>query len=343
MNEVALIKDKPIDFEKKAVEYLDAMGMTRQLNDSQKKLFVELASAYQLNPFKREIYPIVYRNKNGGNDISLVTGYEVYIQRANQSGLLDGWTWETDGDVKYKTELRTTKEGKNYQTKTIDKDTSNLKATVTIYRKDWKHPFMHSITIDEFSGDSGIWLQSPKFMLKKTCASQAFRLCFSKELSGIPYTTEETSTFRNDIPEYEVIPMTPVSTPKAITPSSEPVEVEPEPVVEKEADPHYPFDSETYELRSGLLSTLDDMFRKNYVTESKYAQYIKKINDETTQKSLLKYFERQINLIQKLFSLKEAGILDQDVSARIYKSILTAKSEQLKSIELEFEDMGAAA
>jgi len=343
MNEVALIKDKPIDFEKKAVEYLDAMGMTRQLNDSQKKLFVELASAYQLNPFKREIYPIVYKNKNGGNDISLVTGYEVYIQRANQSGLLDGWTWETEGEIKYKTELRSTREGKNYQTKTIDKDMSNLKATVTIYRKDWKHPFIHSITIDEFSGESGIWLQSPKFMLKKTCASQAFRLCFSKELSGIPYTTEETSTFRNDVPEYEVITMTPEVTPKPSLSQPEPEKTETEPVSEKEPEPTYPFDSETYELRAGLLNTLDDMFRKNYVTETKYAQYIRKINDETTQKSLLKYFERQINLIMKLFSLKEAGIIDQDVSARIYKSILTAKSEQLKSIEHDFEDMGAAA
>ena len=71
MHDLTLTKEQAVDYERKAVEYLDAMGMTKQLNESQNKLFIELASAYQLNPFKREIYPIVYKNKTGGNDIFL--------------------------------------------------------------------------------------------------------------------------------------------------------------------------------------------------------------------------------------------------------------------------------
>jgi hypothetical protein len=35
------------------------------------------------------------------------------------------------------------------------------------------------------------WNKRPKFMLKKVCIGQGFRLCFSTDLGGLPYTEEE--------------------------------------------------------------------------------------------------------------------------------------------------------
>jgi len=303
-----------IDYEKKAMEYLDTMGMSKQLNDSQKKLFIELASAYQLNPFKREIYPIVYKNKSGVNEISLVTGYEVYIQRANQSGLLDGWSWDTEGEIVFKTDLRTSKEGRNYQTKAIDRDKSTLKATVTIHRKDWKHPFMHSISIDEFSGESGIWLQSPKFMLKKTCASQAFRLCFSKELSGIPYTSEETTTFKH----YSELQQE--AKEQELKPQPEEKEVNEEPESESS-------------LVNELCRQAEDLFQRQFLTEKKKQNIIDKAKDPATTQGLLHFLVRQLALFNKLYELTTESLISESEKVELYRSILSAKANDLNDLE----------
>jgi len=318
MNEPNNLKEQVFDYEKKATEYLEVMGMNTQLSQSQKKQFIELASACQLNPFKREIYPIIYKNRFGGNEISLVTGYEVYIQRANQSGLLDGWTWETEGEIKYKTELKNTKEGKSFQLRTIDKSLSNLKAIVTIYRKDWSHPFVHSITIDEFSGESAIWLQSPKFMLKKTCASQAFRLCFSKELSGIPYTTEETSTFKNvnDISGSDEIKQ----------PLNEEVS-EPKPTEIKSNN-----DNEQ-SLPDKIIQQAETLYSHQFLTERKKDSIIEKANDPETKEGLLKYLDHQTGLLLKLHDLTSSGLISDEHKISLYKAILSAKNNELTELD----------
>ncbi len=320
MNELAIQKEQVIDYEKKALEYLDAMGMTKQLSESQKKQFIELASAYQLNPFKREIYPIVYKNKMGGNDMNLVTGYEVYIQRANQSGLLDGWTWQTDGEIKFKTDLRTTKDGRDYQTKTIDKEKSNLQATVTIYRKDWSHPFVHSITIDEFSGESGIWLQSPKFMLKKTAASQAFRLCFSKELSGIPYTSEETTTFKT------YLEMSPAQEIKEQPQISALIETEDSNISDDSPEELLPIVKE-------ICLLAEDLFQKQFLTDKKKQNIIEKAKDPSTTNGLHQYLIYQLSLFQRLYALTEQALITENEKVELYKAILSAKSQELKELD----------
>ena len=48
-----------------------------KLSEKQQKLFLQLAIRNQLDPFKREIYAVPF-----GNDFNIVTGYQVYIQRA---------------------------------------------------------------------------------------------------------------------------------------------------------------------------------------------------------------------------------------------------------------------
>ena len=129
-----------------------------KLNDKQQNMFLQMAIRHNLDPFKREIYAIAY-----GNEFSIVTGYEVYIKRAEKTGNLAGWHCEN------------TEEG----------------ATITIHRKDWDEPFVWEATYAEFDKGQSSWKKMPKFMIKKVCIGQGFRLAFSEDLGGMPYLREE--------------------------------------------------------------------------------------------------------------------------------------------------------
>jgi len=159
----------------KLKQWLKDTGKTANMNDADVSLFLEIAKASGLNPFKREIHASKY-SKDG--ELAIITGYEVYIDRANASELLNGWKVETSGKVADNT----------------------LKATLTIYRKDWSEPFIWDAYYVENVGRkrdgsvSKFWKTRPAFMLKKVCISQGFRLCFTEALGGLPYTREEMET-----------------------------------------------------------------------------------------------------------------------------------------------------
>ena len=155
--------------------YLEAMNMTQNLTKTEVKQFVEIASAYGLNPFKREIYASKF-----GNSFSIIVGFETYLKRAERSGKLSGWSVETEGSVNYSDICR-----------------SDITATITIYRKDWTQPFVHSVHFAEYvqrksdGTPNKFWKEKPMTMIKKVAMAQGFRLCFSDENGGLPYTSEE--------------------------------------------------------------------------------------------------------------------------------------------------------
>lgn len=132
------------------------------LNDKERVLFLELAKGYKLNPFKKEIYCIKY-----GNKCNILVGFEVYIKRGERSGKLNGWGVELIGTGK------------------------ELKAIITINRKDWEHPFKHEVYYEEYKQATPIWKDKPRTMLRKVAISQGFRLAFSECCGGMPYSAEE--------------------------------------------------------------------------------------------------------------------------------------------------------
>lgn len=183
MNEVAITENKSeivtMEFANKAKEYLNAMGT--KLPNKHMTQFVELAGALQLNPFKREIYAVGY-----GENWNIITGFEVYLKRAERTGLLDGWETEESGNA----------------------DDGSLKSTITIYRKDRTHAFKHTVYYSEAVNKTkdgkpnSVWAKMPIYMTKKVAMAQGFRLCFPDELGGMPYTQDE-------MPEVEPINVTP--------------------------------------------------------------------------------------------------------------------------------------
>lgn len=156
----------------KLIEFLNIAGVASKLTEKERLNFVEIAQAYQLNPFKREIYCNSY-GEGQNRQTSIITGYEVYIKRAERTGKLNGWEVKIEGKM------------------------PDLKAIITIYRKDWEKPFTHEVYFEEVCQKkrdghlNSIWAKMPRFMTKKVAIAQGFRLCFSDELGGMPYTADE--------------------------------------------------------------------------------------------------------------------------------------------------------
>ncbi|MFN4132069.1 MAG: phage recombination protein Bet [Caldimicrobium sp.] len=156
--------------EKAVIEYLKIVG--QRIPESYAKQFIQICKAFQLNPFKREIYLIPY-----GNNVNIIVGYETYLKRAERSGKLSGWCVWTEGSV----------------------EDGTLKAIIEIKRKDWEMPFRHEVFYKEYKRETQIWKEKPYTMIKKVAIAQGFRLAFPEEVSGLPYTQEEMSENENVI------------------------------------------------------------------------------------------------------------------------------------------------
>lgn len=151
----------------KVISYLDAMGMSKKLTNEQKGLFIGIAQASNLNPFKKEIYPVPYKSGNG-YDMGIITSYTVYIKRAERTGKLDGWSSGVKKD-----------------------DNGELVGWVRIYRKDWSHEHYTEVPIGPMRKNNTFWNNDPRWMIEKCAISRGFRLCFPDELGHLPYTESE--------------------------------------------------------------------------------------------------------------------------------------------------------
>jgi phage recombination protein Bet len=139
----------PGEIQKQVIlDYLTAFGLASQLTESEKLQFVEIAQAFHLNPFKREIHVVVY-GEGEYRRLSIIAGYEVYLKRAERTGKLDGCARWVEGQGE------------------------EMKACVEIHRKDWANPFVHEVYWREAvqkkrdGTPSSFWTKQPRFQLKK--------------------------------------------------------------------------------------------------------------------------------------------------------------------------------
>lgn len=145
-----------------AIQWLTSTGNLKKFNESQKNQFIDICVAFGLNPIKREVYGIPY-----GDKFNVIVGYESYIKRAERSGQLNGWNVEVIGSG------------------------NDMKAIITIHRRDWDNPFVHEVYFEEYNTNQNLWKTKPRTMLKKVAIAQGFRMCFSETLGGMPYTADE--------------------------------------------------------------------------------------------------------------------------------------------------------
>ena len=162
------------------LEYLKAFGFTKTLSEAEQNQFVQTALAGNLDPFKRELHVAVY-GEGENRKVSILTGYQVYLKRAERTGNLDGWRAWLEGDG------------------------SQMKAVVEIFRKDWTHSFTHEVYWEEAvqkkkdGSPTQFWAKQPRFQLRKVAIAQGFRLAFPDELGSLPYETAE-------LPDIDAVP-----------------------------------------------------------------------------------------------------------------------------------------
>lgn len=139
--------------------------------DQELTMGLQISKTFNLNPLKREVYFVKY----GTHPMQVLTGYEVYLKRADRSGKYQGMKDWTEGSL----------EGKD------------LKGCVEVYRAGWERPLYHEVDYAEYvqkKADGTVnvfWSTKPKTMIKKVAVSQAFRLAFPDEFDGMPYTSDE--------------------------------------------------------------------------------------------------------------------------------------------------------
>ena len=183
-NEVSTINEQNTITEKLLNDYLNTI--TDKLTQPQRMQFIAVATAFGLNPFKREIYATTYKNKDGGTTMSIVTGYEVYLKRAEMNPNYDGF--ETEFHV-------------------VDKQ---INCTCKVYRKDRRMPITSCVWMCEYNTGKSLWATKPKTMLEKVAIATAFRRAFPTDFGGMPYTTDElpekmTGDAANGIPTPEIV------------------------------------------------------------------------------------------------------------------------------------------
>lgn len=203
------------------LDYLTAIGLASELSQAETLQFVSVCQAFGLSPFKREVHIAVY-GEGTSRHVSIIVGYETYLKRADRSGKLDGWSSRIEGTG------------------------DDMRAIVTVHRKDWAEPLIHEVFFTEAvqrtktGTPTSFWSKMPRFQLKKVAISQGFRLAFPDELGGLPYDSSE-------LPDAESLAGTPTVPPAslpeaALSPSSSiasdaPVPLEPDSSPQPEAVP----------------------------------------------------------------------------------------------------------
>jgi len=198
--------------EKTLRDFLISSGTTAKLTESQQNLFLLTAKASNLNPVKHEIYVIPFLKKGlwnkkdprpGDYDMSIVTGYEVYLKRAERVCVDNKRVYDGFDEPQFLGKFKVEKKEKKFkdddgvwQKKEVDVLVSENKddpfrCVVKIYRKDRSRPTTHTAYWDECTQGNEMWNTKPRTMLRKVALCQGFRLAFPDEFDGMPYAEEE--------------------------------------------------------------------------------------------------------------------------------------------------------
>ncbi len=91
-----------------------------------------------------------------------------------------------------------------------------------------------------------------------------------------------------------------------------------------------------------LQQKLDHLLHQQIITKKKYDNYFTKVSDPTTGPGLLKFFEKQFDLLHRLYLLAKLNKMSDDTRATIYKRIMSSKMKDFSVIDNELKNMEAA-
>ena len=95
-------------------------------------------------------------------------------------------------------------------------------------------------------------------------------------------------------------------------------------------------------LQAQLQDQLKELFETGAITAKKRDEYFKKISDATIPIGLLRYFEKQFDLISKLYSLTKDKKISSEQKSEFYRKIMSSRMKGLSEVESSFSKLEAA-
>ena len=194
------------NYDREQVELLKRT-VAKGATDDQFALFMTIAQRRKLDPFVKQIWCVLRKNKDGSVEMAVQTAIDGFRLIAQRTGQYDGqsepqWCGE-DGAWK----------------DVWLSNTPPLAARIAVYRKDVQRPF-HGIAMlksyasykDDGKTLAAKWGQMPEHMLAKCAEALAFRKAFPEDMSGINTADEMDHVNAIDVPVVEKLALPPAVT-----------------------------------------------------------------------------------------------------------------------------------
>lgn len=168
-------------------------------NDDQLALFLVTAKRLGLDPFARQIYCVLRKNKSGGSDMAIQTGIDGLRSIAARTGEMDGMEgpWWAGEDGVWR--------------ETWTSKTPPAVARFLVYRKGASRSFpgvAHLASYGAYKDDGKTldqkWAAMPENMLAKCAEAAALRRAFPLQMDGV-YIPEEMERNAIDVPSVEKV------------------------------------------------------------------------------------------------------------------------------------------
>jgi len=91
-----------------------------------------------------------------------------------------------------------------------------------------------------------------------------------------------------------------------------------------------------------LQQKIDHLLHQQIITKKKYDNYFTKVSDPTTAPGLLRYFEKQCDLLHRLYLLAKLNKMSDDTRATIYMRIMSSKMAGFVEIDNDLKTLEAA-
>lgn len=157
--------------------------VAKDCTETEFKYLFYMASKYGLDPLKKEIWSVKFKDK----PVMVFASRAGWLKIAHDSGQFDG----------IETTVEFEKESENNKITYINKAKKPYSATCVIHKKGCSHSFSETVYFSEYDKKQALWITMPVTMIKKVAEVQCLRKTFS--VSGLyspdemPSITEENT------------------------------------------------------------------------------------------------------------------------------------------------------
>lgn len=151
--------------------------IAKGFTDDEFKILLYTAWRTHLDPLRKQIWGWKQKNKNGKDELIILTSIHGKLGKADATGKYDGYDTE----------------------KEYDKDGHVVSITCIVHRKDQSRPTIFKALRTEYDKKHALWLEKPEMMLEKCALSMALSRAFPEELGGLYVPEEMGSAKRVDV------------------------------------------------------------------------------------------------------------------------------------------------